>query len=123
MTSTCILVNSESSMISTSNVWWKGHELVITYDHSINATNVNIYIYYKITNKIKRQPLEFWDAMPRWFRLHDVSSQSQHSSCQRREEQMNQRRANDAIYGYSDGGDMPETHVPKTEENEEIYRR
>ncbi|CAD5318494.1 unnamed protein product [Arabidopsis thaliana] len=35
---------------------------------------------------------------------------------------MNQRRADDAIHGYSDGGDMPETNVPETKENEEIYR-
>lgn len=61
--------------------------------------------------------------MQRCFRLHDVSSQSQHSSRQRREELMNQGRADDAIYGYSDidGGDMPQNHVPETKENEEIY--
>ncbi|KAG7619688.1 hypothetical protein ISN44_As04g005980 [Arabidopsis suecica] len=60
--------------------------------------------------------------MQRCFRLHDVSSQSQHSSRQRQEELMNQRRADDAIHGYSDGGDMPETNVPETEENEKNYR-
>jgi len=46
MTSTGVSVDSETSMISASDSWWKGHELVITYNHSILTTNINTYIYY-----------------------------------------------------------------------------
>ncbi|CAA7017923.1 unnamed protein product [Microthlaspi erraticum] len=56
--------------------------------------------------------------------LHDVYSQPQQSSRQRREEILNERRAYDATHGYSDieGDDMPKPHVPEPEENEEVYR-
>lgn len=62
--------------------------------------------------------------MQRCLVLHDASSQSQHSSGQRRDEIMNEGQDDDAMQGYSDleGGDMPPNDVSETQEDEEVYR-
>ena len=56
--------------------------------------------------------------MVRCFALHDVYSQPQYYVRQRRQETMNEGRADDSTHGNSDfkGGDMPDTEVPETEE-------
>ncbi|KAL1218611.1 hypothetical protein V5N11_018378 [Cardamine amara subsp. amara] len=62
--------------------------------------------------------------MQRCLVLHDVSTQPQHSSRQRREEIMNERRRDDASHGYSDidGGEVPQTQVhDEAQEDEEVY--
>ncbi|EFH67487.1 hypothetical protein ARALYDRAFT_314065 [Arabidopsis lyrata subsp. lyrata] len=62
--------------------------------------------------------------MKRCFVLHDVSSQPQNSSRQRREDIMNEGLDDDAThdYSYNDDGDMHQTQVPETQEDEEVYR-
>ncbi|CAF2153376.1 unnamed protein product [Brassica napus] len=57
------------------------------------------------------------------FALHDVYSQPQYCARQRQKEIMNEGQADDSTHGNSDfeGGDMPDTKVPDTEENEEVY--
>ncbi|KAL1194419.1 hypothetical protein V5N11_010331 [Cardamine amara subsp. amara] len=106
MKCTGISVDPETSMIYASEEWWNARELGC-----------------KITTKFKRQPPEYWDVMQRCFVLDDVSSQPQNSSRQRKEEMMKEGLDDDAIHGYSDndGGDMHQTQVPETEEDEEVY--
>ncbi|CAN6990631.1 unnamed protein product [Brassica rapa subsp. trilocularis] len=95
MKSTGISVDPETSMIYTSSEWWDNHE----------ATP------------------KFWDVMVCCFALHDVYSQPQYCARQRQKEIMNEGQADDSTHGNSDfeGGDMPDTKVPDTEENEEVY--
>lgn len=62
--------------------------------------------------------------MVRCLVLHDVRSQSQHSSRQRREEIINDHAVDDDDDDGSntDSGDNPETQVHETQEEEEVYR-
>ncbi|KAG5393857.1 hypothetical protein IGI04_023820 [Brassica rapa subsp. trilocularis] len=71
-----------------------------------------------------REMPKFWDIMVRCFALHDVYSQPQHSARQRRQEIMNERRADDSTHWCSDfdGNEKLDTEVPNTQENEEVYR-
>ncbi|CAH2047012.1 unnamed protein product, partial [Thlaspi arvense] len=75
----------------------------------------------KITKAFNRKPPNFWDVMVQCFVLHDVQSQSQHSAGQRRRELINE--CEDDLHGSdTDSGDMPETQVHETQEEEDIYR-
>lgn len=62
--------------------------------------------------------------MQRCFILYDVQSQSQFSVNQRRGELINDGPDNDEghVYVETYGGDMQDTQVPETQENEEVYR-
>ena len=71
----------------------------------------------------KRQLPQLWDVMQRCFRLYDVKSQSQYSVNQRREEMMNEGTNNNLSHTYSEtyGGEILDSQVPETQENEEVY--
>ncbi|CAG7909922.1 unnamed protein product [Brassica rapa] len=107
MTSTGITVNPETSMIYASDEWWEARESGC-----------------KITRSFKRQPPPFWDVMVRCFVLHDVYSQPQQSSRQRRQQILTEGIEEDDLFDFSDndGDDIPQHNVPQTQENEEIYR-
>ncbi|KAG2311151.1 hypothetical protein Bca52824_022708 [Brassica carinata] len=107
MTSTGITVDPETSTIYASNEWWKARESVC-----------------KITRSFQRQPPEFWDVMVRCFVLHNVYSQPQQSSRQRRQQILNEDIEEDNFLDFSDidGDDTPQNNVHETQENEEIYR-
>lgn len=62
--------------------------------------------------------------MVRCFVLHDVYSQPQQSSRQRRQQILNEETQEDDLFGFSDidGDDTPQNNVPETQESEEIYR-
>lgn len=62
--------------------------------------------------------------MVRCFVLHDVYSQPQQSSRQRRQQILNEETKEDDLLGFSDidGDDTPQNNVPETQESEEIYR-
>ncbi|CAA7014312.1 unnamed protein product [Microthlaspi erraticum] len=103
MNSTGISVDPDASMIYASDAWWKERE----FNKGFN-----------------RKPPEFWDVMVRCLILHDVRSQSQHSSRQRREEIINDDAVDDNNDdgSNSDSGDIPATRVQETQEDEEVYR-
>ncbi|KAL0886573.1 hypothetical protein Bca101_010556 [Brassica carinata] len=86
MKSTGISVDPKTSMIYASPEWWDNYVA----------------------------PPKFWDIMVRCFALHDVYSQPQHSARQRRQEIMNETRADDSTHGYPDfdGSDMLDTELP-----------
>ncbi|KAG2264812.1 hypothetical protein Bca52824_071891 [Brassica carinata] len=71
----------------------------------------------------KREPPQFWDVMVRCFVFHDVYSQPQQSSRQRRQQILNEEIEEDDLHGFSDidGDNIPQNNVPRTQENEEIY--
>ncbi|KAH0885089.1 hypothetical protein HID58_061185, partial [Brassica napus] len=98
--STGISVDPTTSVISASDSWWKDREVD------------------RIVKSFKRKPPELWDVMQRCFVLYDVQSQSQYSLHQRREELLNDGQNNDETETY--GGDMQDTQVQETQENEEI---
>ncbi|CAH2061063.1 unnamed protein product [Thlaspi arvense] len=99
-----ISVDPEASMIYASDAWWKERELGC-----------------KITKAFNRKPPDFWDVMVQCFILHDVQSQSPHSAGQRRRKLVNEHE--DDFHGSdTDRGDMLETLVPETQEEEDIYR-
>ncbi|XP_022561829.1 uncharacterized protein LOC125594965 [Brassica napus] len=100
--STGISVDPTTSVISASDSWWKDREVD------------------RIVKSFKRKPPELWDVMQRCFVLYDVQSQSQYSLHQRREELLNDGQNNDETETY--GGDMQDTQVQETQENEEVYR-
>ncbi|CDY51577.1 BnaAnng10810D [Brassica napus] len=62
--------------------------------------------------------------MVRCFLLHDVYSQPQQSSRQRRQQILTEGIEEDDLFDFSDndGDDIPQHNVPQTQENEEIYR-
>ncbi|CAG7871378.1 unnamed protein product [Brassica rapa] len=62
--------------------------------------------------------------MVRCFVLHDVYSQPQQSSRQRRQQILTEGIEKDDLFYFSDndGDDIPQHNVPQTQENEEIYR-
>jgi len=62
--------------------------------------------------------------MQRCLVLHDVQSQSQHSARQRREQLIHEHGVDEEgeDYSDSDSGNMPETEVSETQEEEEVYR-
>ena len=62
--------------------------------------------------------------MVRCFVLHDVYSQPQQSSRQRRQQILTEGIEEDDLFDFSDndGDDIPQHNVPQTQENEEIYR-
>ncbi|KAF3605009.1 hypothetical protein DY000_02049114 [Brassica cretica] len=107
MTSTEITVNPKTSMIYASDEWWEARESGC-----------------KITRSFKRQPPPFWDVMVRCFVLHDVCSQPQLSSRQRRQQILTEGIEEDDLFDFSnnDGDDIPQHNLPQTQENEEIYR-
>jgi len=73
---------------------------------------------------LNRKPPVFWDVMQRCLVLHDVQSQSQHSARQRREQLIHGHGVDEEgeDYSDSDSGNMPQTEVPETQEEEEVYR-
>ncbi|KAJ4907955.1 Uncharacterized protein Rs2_11613 [Raphanus sativus] len=103
---TGISVDPTTSVISASDSWWRDREVD------------------RIVKSFKRKPPELWDVMQRCFILYDVQSQSQYSLHQRREELLNDGQNNDEDHLYSEtyDGDTQHTHVPETQENEEVYR-
>ncbi|CAN6890683.1 unnamed protein product [Brassica oleracea] len=107
MTSTEITVNPETSMIYASDEWWEARESGC-----------------KLTRSFKRKPPPFWDVMVRCFVLHDVYSQPQLSSRQRRQQILTEGIEEDDLFDFSDndGDDIPQHNLPQTQENEEIYR-
>ncbi|CAH8266475.1 unnamed protein product [Arabidopsis lyrata] len=106
MDNTCITVDPVTHQITASNSWWKDQEVC------------------KIVHAFQRQPPQLWDVMQRCFRLYNVKSQSQYSVNQRREEIMNEGITNNQGQTYSEtyGDEIPESQVPETQENEEVYR-
>jgi len=73
---------------------------------------------------LNRKPPVFWDVMQRCLVLHDVQSQSQHFARQRREQLIHEHGVDEEgeDYSDSDSGNMPQTKVPETLEEEEVYR-
>ncbi|CAH8267243.1 unnamed protein product [Arabidopsis lyrata] len=62
--------------------------------------------------------------MQRCFVLHDVQSQSEHSARQRREQLIHEHTVDEEGHDDSDtdSGDLAQTKVPDTQEEEEVYR-
>ncbi|KAG2247187.1 hypothetical protein Bca52824_086815 [Brassica carinata] len=85
MKSTGISFDLVTSMIYASPAWWNNHEAG-----------------YRITKSFNRETPKFWDVIVRCFALHDVYSQPQYYVRQRRQETMNEGRADDSTHGNSD---------------------
>ncbi|VYS59084.1 unnamed protein product [Arabidopsis thaliana] len=104
---TGITVDPDTSFINASDAWWTEQEFGC-----------------KLTKNLNRKPPVFWDVMQRCLVLHDVQSQSQHSACQRREQLIHEHGVDEEgeDYSDSDSGNMPQTEVPETQEEEEVYR-
>ncbi|CAA0268354.1 unnamed protein product [Arabidopsis thaliana] len=106
-TKTGITVDPDTSFINASDAWWTEQEFGC-----------------KLTKSLNRKPPVFWDVMQRCLVLHDVQSQSQHSARQRREQLIHEHGVDEEgeDYSDSDSGNMPQTEVPETQEEEEVYR-
>ncbi|KAL9308429.1 hypothetical protein AtEden1_Chr1g0039881 [Arabidopsis thaliana] len=106
-TKTGITVDPDTSFINASDAWWTEQEFGC-----------------KLTKSLNRKPPVFWDVMQRCLVVHDVQSQSQHSARQRREQLIHEHGVDEEgeDYSDSDSGNMPQTEVPETQEEEEVYR-